>query len=64
MDDVMCAIAYMYASEHERRLAECMMVLLRSTYPYPLDLQWEERSKRYNFLEMEVVTSKQLLWSR
>ena len=40
------------------------MVLLRSTYSYPLDLQWEERSKRYNFLEMELVTSEHLLWSR
>ena len=55
MGDVMCALAY--ASEKEKCLAEKVLTLLRNTYAYPLDLQWETRSDRYAFLEMEVCTS-------
>ena len=60
MDDVMCALAY--ASEKEKYLAEKVITLLRNTYAYPLDLQWETRSDRYAFLEMEVCTSGDRLW--
>ena len=62
MDDVLCAIAY--ESENERGLAECILVLLRGSYPYPLDLQWEKRSSSYPYLEMEVLTAGHRIWGR
>ena len=62
MDDVMCAIAY--ASQEEKTLAQCIFTLLKGTYPYPLDLQWEPRSNRQAFLEMEVLTVGSRLWCR
>ena len=62
MDDVLCAIAY--TSEREKYLGSCILTLLKESYPYPLDLQWEDRSNQYNFLEMEVLTEEDRLWCR
>ena len=62
MDDVLCAIAY--TSEREKYLGSCILTLLKYTYPYPLDLQWEDRSNQYNFLEMEVLIEDDRPWCR
>ena len=62
MDNVMCAIAY--TSYTEAYLGQCIFTLLKNTYPYPLDLQWEHRSNRYDFLDMEVITEDDRVWCR
>ena len=50
--------------EREKYLGSCILTLLKESYPYPLDLQWEDWSNQYNFLEMEVLTEEDRLWCR
>ena len=57
-----CCIAY--ATVEERQAAMDLMDFLQSSYPHPLQLEWEDQADRYAFLELEVLTCGPIIWCR